>query len=243
MTSAWHHRWGQIRNDDVSACEWSTWTDDLADNSGQWRVERWCGADAAMMWRWHGDFTKGGKPWVVSGNIEPSMVQGWFWKEAAWHNEMAMRVRSPTSSFWRFRALMSQHREWSEIIGSRRMEGPKSNGWRAADFIGWYSRARGINKCFYGKARPGRTLVNQRIMGFAMFYAQNGFLGILINKTRLGLLNQADLNLIPIHCFSAIFPFALRFICALSFGTIRLYCLGEGVYTYFWGFFFLKVIY
>ena len=60
---------------------------------------------------------------------------------------------------------------------------------------------------------------------------------INVRKAGLGLLNQADLGLIPRLCFWCYLPIALKSLSAPTFETIRLYCLREREYTYFWGFY------
>ena len=189
MTSAWCHRWGQVRNDDVAAREWSTWTDDMADSSEQWRVGRRCGANSAMTCRWRGrdvSLTYGGKWRAVSGNIRPLMVREWFWQEGARRNEMTTFVRSPTSAFWQFRSLTYRHRVRSEIAESHRMGGPGSDGWREAEMIGQYGGAWGINNWFLWKGAPRRDFGYRWIFGFLQcFVNKTGFLDICcINALR-----------------------------------------------------------
>jgi len=125
----------------------------------------------------------------------------------------------------------------SEAAGYRRepsdgrAQKRRSTGRRCDRAIRWGTN---INNYFLWKGAPGRDFGYQRNLGFCNVLWTKWVFGYLINKTCLGLLNQADLDLILRHSFNAILSFALQFLCNLTFWSYKaILPRGRGMYIFF----------
>jgi len=108
--------------------------------------------------------------------------------------------------------------------------------------IGQYGRAGGINKCFLWKGAPGRNFGLLADFGFFQCFMNKTGFGHFLIKTRLGLLNQADLDLIPKLALALFFLLRLIFLCALIFWNYKAILPREGGIYIFLGIFHIKVI-